>query len=186
MRKKKLTENFRFLPSSRACLCSSSTNNTLNRYLAPCTSTTQTHCLLQNVDEPLVWPRAPLNPNLQCPQRHGGGGPRLPPSEKEQPSAPRWSQTTACQRFLRFSTRQFIRNESVWQANFWLRKTGGKKNTQKKEWKKNTSGNLQWASFIQHKMWQNNPPPQPFFFFCNCFFLSIPFPVPSKRKQCTS
>lgn len=39
-----------------------------------------------------------------------------------------------------------------------------KKNTQKKEWKKNMGGNLQWASFIQNKMWQNNPPPQPYFF----------------------
>lgn len=57
--KKTRAENFKFLPSSRAYLFSSFTNNTFSKYLAPCTSMTeQIHRLLQNVDELLIWTTA--------------------------------------------------------------------------------------------------------------------------------
>lgn len=64
--KKTKAEKFKFLPSSRACLFSSFTNNTFSKHLAPCMSMTeQIPCLLQNVGELLIWSSTPPNSHLQ-------------------------------------------------------------------------------------------------------------------------
>lgn len=64
--KKTKAEKFKFLPTSRACLFSSFTNNTFRKHLAPCMSMTeQIPCLLQNVGELLIWSSAPPNSHLQ-------------------------------------------------------------------------------------------------------------------------